>query len=92
MEAVKHFAPETLDFVYIDANHDYSHVLEDIEAWAKIVKPGGIVSGHDYGHYKYWFMTLGSRRAIDTYVKNHGIKMLFLPNRNYQTSWFFVKE
>jgi hypothetical protein len=48
MDAVSLFDDDTLDFVYIDANHNYKYVLEDIEQWTEVVKPGGIVSGHDY--------------------------------------------
>ena len=90
MEAVEDFAPNSLDFVYIDANHDFDHVTEDLREWAKIVRTDGIVSGHDYGHYKHKDRSLGAKKAIDNYVGEHGVK-LFLVNRNFQTSWFFVK-
>jgi hypothetical protein len=36
-----------LDFVYIDANHRYIHVKQDIELWWPKVRPGGILAGHD---------------------------------------------
>lgn len=39
-----------LDFIYIDANHDYEFVLNDINIAKKIVKSGGIIAGHDYHH------------------------------------------
>jgi predicted O-methyltransferase YrrM len=48
MDAVKDFADESLDFVYIDGNHDFAHVTEDLNAWSKKVRKGGIISGHDY--------------------------------------------
>ncbi len=92
MEAVKKFIPGSLDFVYIDANHDFKHVTEDIGAWAEVVRRGGIVSGHDYGHYKHRNKGLGAKKAIDNHVKEYDIRTLFLVNKNYQTSWFFVKE
>lgn len=38
----------SLDFVYLDARHDYRSVQEDIQAWAPKVRPGGILAGHDY--------------------------------------------
>lgn len=92
MEAVKDFEPDSLDFIYLDANHDFKNVTEDLAAWTKTVRSGGIVSGHDYGHFKYRNRNLGSKRAIDNYVKEHNIRSLFLVNRNYQTSWFFINE
>lgn len=48
MDAVKRFAPNSLDFVYIDANHEFRYVAEDLAEWSKVVRPGGIVAGHDY--------------------------------------------
>ena len=39
---------ESLDFVYIDANHAYDWVVQDIELWYPKVKKGGILWGHDY--------------------------------------------
>lgn len=48
MDALKDFDDESLDFVYIDGNHDFEHVTEDIAGWGKKVKKGGIISGHDY--------------------------------------------
>jgi hypothetical protein len=89
-EAVKRFSEESLDFIYIDGDHSYQGVTHDLNEWTKIVKKGGIVSGHDYGHWKDPNKNLESKRAIDEYVKaNH--KLLFLVNKNRQTSWFFIK-
>jgi len=42
------FRNESLDFVYIDANHAYDYVVEDIEYWFPKVKKGGYLMGHDY--------------------------------------------
>lgn len=42
------FADESLDFVYIDANHAYDFVKQDIELWYPKVKQGGYIGGHDY--------------------------------------------
>jgi predicted O-methyltransferase YrrM len=41
-------ADDSLDFIFIDANHSYNSVLEDITLWTPKVKEGGIISGHDY--------------------------------------------
>lgn len=39
---------KSLDFVFIDAQHDYYSVKKDIELWEPKVKPGGLLCGHDY--------------------------------------------
>lgn len=42
------FPDDTFDFVYIDANHAYDFVKQDIELWYPKVKWGGYLMGHDY--------------------------------------------
>jgi hypothetical protein len=42
------FNDESLDFIYIDANHKYEYVKQDISLWFPKVRKGGIVAGHDY--------------------------------------------
>lgn len=37
-----------LDFVYIDGDHRYESVKMDIDLYRKLIKPGGIIAGHDY--------------------------------------------
>lgn len=39
---------KSLDLVFIDANHDYDFIKQDIELWLPKVKDGGIISGHDF--------------------------------------------
>lgn len=48
VEAAKDFKDESLDYVYIDADHTQDTVYKDICAWYPKVKSGGFVSGHDY--------------------------------------------
>ena len=38
----------TLDFVYLDARHDFNGVFEDLSMWWPKLKAFGILAGHDY--------------------------------------------
>lgn len=42
------FIKNNLDFVFIDADHDYENCRDDIAAWLPKVRKGGIIAGHDY--------------------------------------------
>lgn len=48
IEAAELFKNESLDFVYIDADHKYKSVKSDYNAWKDKIRQGGIISGHDY--------------------------------------------
>ncbi len=98
--AAKYFPEESLDFVYIDANHDFVNVATDLHIWNKRVRSGGIVSGHDYAffplkkanHVKY---------VVQTYTRAYGIVPYFVVGANLEhqpgmirdtiRSWFWVK-
>lgn len=67
MDAVREFEDNSLDFVYIDANHRYHSALDDITAWAKKVRIGGVICGDDYYHSPSGL--LGVIEAVDEYVK-----------------------
>lgn len=45
--------PDEVDLVFIDGNHSYSYVLQDIEHWFPKVRRGGILSGHDYHSHSF---------------------------------------
>lgn len=48
LEYAKKILDRSIDFIYIDGNHQYSSVKEDILSWLPKIKNGGIISGHDY--------------------------------------------
>ena len=92
MDALKKFDDNSLDFVYIDANHLFPYVAEDIFYWSKKVKPGGIVSGHDYlyGSKKGFHVT----GVVKGYTEAFKIKPWFVVDEctnDRAGSFFWVK-
>jgi predicted O-methyltransferase YrrM len=87
MEAARDVADGSLDFVYIDAAHDFDHVMEDLITWSRKVKPGGIVSGHDYdrGHRR------GVIPAVNAYTRAHNIREWFLTDPPHEASFIWMK-
>ena len=47
-QAAAQVADNSLDYVYIDARHDYCSVKLDLELWWPKIRVGGIIAGHDY--------------------------------------------
>lgn len=98
--AVQDIPYNSLDFVYIDADHSYDYVMTDIILWARRVRPGGIVSGHDYilpGEYRHKF-DINVKEAVDDYTRLHKISPLYLTDKTIGInksdkcpSWWFVK-
>ena len=64
--ASKLYEDNSLDFVFIDASHDYENVLADITAWFPKVKHGGIIGGHDYAD-----SYIGVKQAVKEYSSNN---------------------
>jgi predicted O-methyltransferase YrrM len=71
MDALQDFDNGDIDAVFIDGDHHFDYVMEDIIAWSRKVKKGGIVSLHDY----YSFSSGGVVEAVDAYVKAHNIDL-----------------
>jgi hypothetical protein len=47
------FSDGSIDWVQLDARHDYSGLVADIQAWLPKVKRGGWLSGDDYDELKW---------------------------------------
>lgn len=63
--AAAKFDDHTLDWIFLDANHSYESVVADIFAWAPKLKPGGLMSGHDFGFYGVSEAVLRSFGPVD---------------------------
>lgn len=93
LEAVKQFEPGSLDFVFIDGNHHFDFVVQDIIAWTPIVRRGGIVAGHDYKPEGSETIPIpfGVIEAVNAYTAAHKIHDWFVLTRDRCPSWMWVK-
>lgn len=92
MDVVKDFEDESLDFCYIDCNHEFSNVTNDIAEWGKKVRKGGIVSGHDFRLFggKYGLNSCHVKYVVEAWVKAHNIELHVTKESN--PSWFYIKK
>lgn len=84
------FDDESVDFVFIDGDHEYKGVKEDIEAWTPKVKKGGIICGHDYK--KDDFRKYGVIEAVNEYCEKNNIETLYILKKGgFVPCWMFYK-
>jgi hypothetical protein len=75
VEGSELFEDEELDFVYIDADHYYKSVLEDLRCWSKKVKKYGFIGGHDYDNRGGYV-----QKALELFLKeNNNYKLIYTP-------------
>ena len=98
MDAVKTFEDGSLDFIYIDGNHDIHSTINDIAEWSKKVRAGGIIAGHDYVRYR-WPNRIHVVQAVNAWVDAEEVRPWFLLGtqakhegyfRDDARSWFWV--
>lgn len=80
LDAVKQFKNGSLDFVYLDGDHSFQGIAEDLYVWAPKVRKGGIVSGHDYFDTSPQAQNIICHVAsvVDAYTKVFQIKNWYL--------------
>ena len=71
----------SLDFVYIDANHDYEYVYNDIDCWYKKIRKGGVLAGHDV------FSCNDVLDAVKDWCSNHNYRFHVVA-----PDWYFIKK
>lgn len=88
VKAAKRFPDNSLDFIYIDAAHDFVNVVNDLNAWTPKVRRGGAICGHDYVMrgmgptiYGKANMTFHVKQAVDAWTLAFLIDPFFVLGR-----------
>jgi len=86
VECSKEFDNDSIDFVFLDARHEYKDVLDDIKSWLPKVKSGGVISGDD--HNATW---PGVEKAVKE-VFGDNYKKIMIQNREGVYHWWYQKK
>lgn len=89
-DVAKTIPNESLDFVYIDANHEFRHCTDDISDWSKKVRKGGIVSGHDFNYFRAPQELIHTKYVVLAWTQAYNIKPWFVFDKH--KIWFWVKS
>lgn len=99
--ASKQIDDGSLDFVFLDANHDFKHIAEDLCAWVPKVRAGGVVAGHDFVKRSNPDDGVHVVEVVTAYTHAFQIYPFFVLGskdikpgevRDRPRSWFWVKE
>ena len=88
LEAVVNFDDESLDFAYIDANHKYGHIIQDMDVWYPKIKKGGILCGHDFITDESEFHIIQGEEAVTDWGVRNNVSDILVADC---TSWFIRK-
>lgn len=92
-EAAPMFAPESLDCVYLDGDHRPEQVAADLGAWWPVVRPGGVLAGHDFLSRAPYLAFEGVQPAVLDFAGRHGLDVLVVPEADPEFQpWSFLLE
>lgn len=75
VDAATRVQDQSLDMVFLDADHSYEGVTADIAAWLPKVRIGGWIGGHDYANPDPQFRFDGVDRAVAEWAERSGAKI-----------------
>jgi hypothetical protein len=86
LKAASTVEDDSLDFVFIDADHGYEECLSDIRAWFPKLRSNGIMCGHDYHRPNY--PEEGVKRAVDEFLMGSGMRL----ETDRDNTWFLYRN
>jgi hypothetical protein len=90
MEAVAEFEDESLDWVYLDADHSYLAIRAELEAWYPKLRKGGMLAGHDFLDGKLPEGDFGVKSAVEAFAGERGLDVHLTGEAGWK-SWFLFK-
>jgi hypothetical protein len=80
-EVLKKFEDGYFDWIYIDGNHFYEYVKQDLELSYQKVKKGGFITGDDY----HWSKNneLPVKKAVDEFIMGGKVTKIAIENDQF---------
>uniref|UniRef100_A0A7S1P4D4 Methyltransferase domain-containing protein n=1 Tax=Vitrella brassicaformis TaxID=1169539 RepID=A0A7S1P4D4_9ALVE len=107
-DAAREIPDNSVDFVYIDARHDYCGVSEDLSLYWPKLRVGGIMAGHDYltdtemkdiqPHTDWSLCSDGTRhsgavkKAVSDFVRSHNLTVVSTKPQKWKNPSFATRK
>lgn len=92
-DACERFNDGALDLVYIDTDHSYRGTYQELRAYARKIRSGGVIAGHDYcvgdwaGDYRY-----GVIEAVHEFCVEEGWELIFITAEPLEHQSFAIRK
>jgi|TARA_Y100000310_G_scaffold167546_2_gene167417 hypothetical protein len=84
-DATQFIKDNSLDFIYVDGNHQYEFVKKDLNLYYPKVKKGGLFGGHDYTNSQLTILeNFGVFKAVNEFIKKEQIYF-------HELDWWVIK-
>ena len=91
-EAVDNFEDNSIDFLFVDGNHEYDYVLEDLELYYPKVKSGGVICGDDYFMNEKAYNRKMVQEAVNYFSEKYNLELHTQGfHGGYPKNWVFIK-
>ena len=77
------FETESMDVIYIDGDHSYEQVKDDLSFALRVIKKKGFICGHDYSEQHP-----GVKQAVNEFLKDNNLEM----GRTFMDSSFAIMK
>lgn len=93
VEMSSEFTDQSLDWIYIDTDHSYETTIRELLCYAPKIKPGGIISGHDYtmGNFIKWYR-YGVIEAVHQFCVTFGWEIIFITADVIENQSFAIRK
>ena len=92
-QAVNLFPDKYFDWIYIDSNHSYKNVSDELRLYMNKIRRGGIIAGHDFtGGSWSKLIKFGVIEAVYEFCVRYDWEILYLTAENRENPSFAIRR